>query len=141
MIANPLEIRVLDANGAPVAGATVQAVPEAHGNEAMAQWDGVREVYGFKGLRPGFYRVAVSHPSYESQAKRVQVHPKPTEEAFTLVNREGAYLIRANARAPYQSDPDLLGVIPAPRRVETIAADEAGEMLADLFERLNLVIE
>jgi hypothetical protein len=134
------EIPVTDESGKLIAGANVLAVPESVGETATAEWDEVRQVYGFKSLLPGFYSIELNHPDFRTQRKRVQVHPRSTEEPFVLVRASAASLFRDNISVAYESEPDLLGIIPAPD-LEDIADEVLGEPLRAVLDRLGLVLD
>lgn len=138
MIINQLEIRVLESQGKVLTAATVTAVPEAIGTSPTAQFDSARQLYFFEGLRPGFFAVTVEHAEYESQTRRIQVHPKPTRTTFLLGRPGHTYTFQGSARVPYTSQPELIGIIPA-----LAGGGEADEVqsLVQLFETLRLTPE
>lgn len=80
-VVHQFEVRVIRMNGSvseAVSGATVQLTPEAIGPTVTGAWDAVRELYYFDGLSPGFFELEVTHASYLTHTRRVQVHPKNT---------------------------------------------------------------
>lgn len=140
MIKHQLEIRVTDAEGQPLAGVVVSATPEALGEGARAEFEEVRQLYFFDGLRPGFFNIRLEHSDYLTQEKRLQVHPKPTQVSFVLERPGTSHTFRGETRVPYSSEPELLGVIPS---AETSAEhdDDMGPTLEGLFASLGLVPE
>lgn len=138
MINHLLEIKVLDSQGEVLTGATVTAAPETIGSTISAQFDSVRQLYFFDSLQPGFFAVTVEHPNYESQTRRIQVHPTPTQTIFLLGQSGSPYTFRGSVRVPYTSQPDVIGIIPS--FTGGSETDEA-QSFSQLLERLGLTRE
>ena len=134
-----LEISVTDASGQRVEGAAVMAKPEAKGHPLDAVFDAQRQLYYIDGLRPGFFDLSVRHPDYRAHRQRVQVHPKPTRIVCVLTSPEATHTFRGATPVPYNSEPELLGVIPAPPSGGE--EDEDGQTLGTLLASLGLVPE
>ncbi len=135
-----LEVTLLDPADEPVEGATVTAAPEAAGDEAHAEFDPQRQTYFFDRLRPGFFRVTVRREGFLEESSRVQVQPRPTDLTFSLVPQTSAYTFRGDSRVPYESRPDLLGIIPTPGGgAQGDDTESAGQSLDDLLNTLGLV--
>ncbi|HKU76046.1 MAG TPA: S8 family serine peptidase [Pyrinomonadaceae bacterium] len=135
-----LEVTLLDPANEPVEGATITAEPEAAGDIATAAFDADRQTYYFNSLRPGFFRLTVRSAGFLDQSSRVQVQPKPTSLTFSLVPQDAAYTFRGESRVPYQSQPDRLGIIPAPGGAAPADnTDSVGQSLDNLLSSLGLV--
>lgn len=141
MVIHQLELEVFNAQGEPVEGVAVYVEPEAAGVNSRAEFDAQRQVYFFDHLSTGFYRVSLEHSDFESQSARLQVHPKPTSVPFTLRPLGAPYAFRGVTRVPYESKPELLGVIPAADAAADAANDSGGQTLDGLLDSLGLVRE
>lgn len=139
MVLHKLELEVLNAQGEPLEGVAIYAEPEAADETRRAEFDRQRQVYFFDDLLPGFYRVSLESPEHERQSARLQVHPKPTSVTFTMQPPDAPFTFRGVTRVPYESRPDLLGVIPATTAEETV--DNDGQTLNGLLDSLGLVPE
>ena len=135
-----LEVTLFDPANEPVEGATITAKPEAAGDTATAAFDATRQTYYFNDLRPGFFLLTVRSAGYLDQSSRVQVQPKPTSLTFSLVPQNAAYTFRGESRVPYQSQPELLGIIPASSgEAQSDSLDDSGQSLDSLLNSLGLV--
>ena len=135
-----LEVTLLDPTGEPVEGAAITATPEAAGDTAQAEFDAQRQTYFFDHLRPGFFHIVVRRAGFLEESSRVQVQPKPTALTFSLVPETSAYTFRGDSRVPYESQPNLLGIIPAPTSgAQADNTESAGQSLEDLLNTLGLV--
>ena len=134
-----LEVTLLNPADEPVEGATVTAEPEASGVTATAEFDEQRQTYFFDSLLPGFFRLTLRRSGFLEQSSRVQVQPRPTSLTYSLVPEDAAYTFRGESRVPYQSQPDLLGIIPAPGGgAPSDSLESAGQSLDDLLSSLGL---
>ena len=111
LLVHQLEVVVINKDNLDVKDAYIEAAPETEGDASKAEYDADRHVYFFDNLRIGFYKVSVDHPDYVGQVKRVQMHPKPTQETFLLFDSQTAYTFRGGERVPYESRPEVLGLI------------------------------
>src|SRR6185312_6112985 len=135
-----LEVTLLDPAGEPAQGATITAEPEAVGDSAQAEFDPQRQTYFFNNLRPGFFRINVLRAGFREESSRVQVQPKPTALTFSLVPETSAYTFRGDSRVPYESQPGLLGIIPAPTSgAQVDSAESVEQSLEALLNTLGLV--
>jgi len=135
-----LEVTLLDSAGDPAQGATITAEPEAFGDSVQAEFDPQRQTYFFNNLRPGFFHIIVRRAGFREESSRVQVQPKPTALTFSLVPETSAYTFRGDSRVPYESQPGLLGIIPAPSSgAQADSAESAEQSLQDLLDTLGLV--
>jgi subtilisin family serine protease len=135
MIKHQLEIVVTDSEHHRLSDARVRVDPEAQGKTVEAQFDPIRELYFFDGLNPGFFTLCLKHTRFEPQSARIQVHPAPTSESF-IMNPEGTpYTLQGGTRVPYQSRPELLGVIFS---FEQVIDRDAIREIESLFNELRL---
>lgn len=107
--------------------ATARARPDDWGEETGAEYDVHLGVFFFADLEPGFYHLTVEHPEYQSQVRKVQVHPRPTQIVFRLVAAEDAFIHCGRGEVPYLADSSLVGLIPQPdatrESVEALCSD------------------
>jgi subtilisin family serine protease len=138
MTKHQLEIVVANSELERLEGVRVTAEPEAGGNVSHAEFDGSRRLYFFRTLRPGFFRLSLEHPAFDAQSRRIQVHPTPTTLRFILSSPETPYTLQGGTRVPYQSRPQLIGVIFSFRRE---IDREAIREIQELFGHLSLTPE
>jgi subtilisin family serine protease len=133
MIVHQLEVVVVDKDDQVIENVVVTSEALDGGYLSQAAYDPVREVYFFNGLRMGFYKVSARHAGFLTQEKRVQVHPKPTQELFMLITEESAYTFSDGMRVAYKSHPELLGVVLSRRKdIDRPDLDTLKELLMDL---------
>lgn len=135
-----LEIEVKDNEGLPIKNVSITATPEAVGAVTDAQYDGDRQIYYFDKLRPGFFQLVLNRTGFSTINKRVQVHNKPTEISFTLAPEQLPFILRGDTQVAYQSQPELIGIIPA-KQTESLTDSATGETIAQLLNRLGLITE
>lgn len=136
MAKNQLEIQLTDSDSKPIKEATILVTPEAIGQKVSADYDARRRIYFVEKLRPGFFKVELSHPDFKPEVRRVQVHPRPTRVRFLLIRRdvgEGAYVFQGGERVEIKSAQDSIGIIFSLAKIEKEGA------LQDLIELFNKV--
>jgi len=138
MTKQQLEIVVTNSEFERLEGVRVTAEPEAGGNVLHAEFDGSRGLYFFRTLRAGFFRLSLEHPAFDAQSRRIQVHPTATTLRFILSSADTPYTLQGGTRVPYQSRPELIGVIFSFR--QEIDQNAIQEIL-ELFNRLSLLPE
>jgi subtilisin family serine protease len=133
MIVHQLEVLVIDKDDQVVKNVVVTAEALDGGKLSLAEYDPAREVYFFNELRMGFYNLSARHDGFLHQEKRVQVHPKPTQELYMLIPAETAYTFSNGLRVAYVSHPELLGVVLSRRPgVELPDLETLKKLLKDL---------
>ncbi len=133
MIIYQLEVVVVNKDDQALENAIVTAEALDGGGASVAEYDAVREVYFFRELSMGFYKVSARRDGFLPQEKRVQVHPKPTLEMFILFEAGLAYTLSGGARVPYESHPEVLGVALSRRKdVEWPDLETLKKLLKDL---------
>lgn len=142
MALNQLEIVVLNPGAQPVTGASVTATADAQTAGVLtADYKSERALYALDDLSMGFYDLEVSHPNYVTQRRRIQVHPKPTRVTFMLSEADVRFTLQGNTQVPYASDPDEIGILPAPEQNIDVDMDAADvQTLRQLVESLNLEV-
>ncbi len=132
---NKLEVLALDWQNQPLKEVSLKAIPETAGTSLNARYDNKRELYIFDDLRPGFFKLQIDCAGYDSQTRRVQVHPKSSQVIFMLGRSGGAYSFRGCVCVPYQSEPELIGIIPSAKGVDESTNNQS---LRDFLTELNL---
>ena len=133
MAKNQLEIQLTDADSKPIKEATILVTPEAIGEKVSADFDARRMIYFVEKLRPGFFKVEISHPDFKPEVRRVQVHPRPTRVRFLLIRRDvgdDAYTFQGGERVEIKSAQNSIGIIFSPAEIEKEGALQG---LIDLF--------